>query len=172
MKNKYNDMPIGTPSNNFIEIMAENVLSKLDGSHPDFSRLEVPDKPSKGIILGTLGDSSKDYSVGIGTERTLTSVKNNSMSVKFLARGDGILKVKPSLSLYYRVYPTWEEERSYVKRTYDELDKTVELARIWKKHECHFEEISFNLTPSEHPLDFKPFIHQIKSDKSTYKTGG
>ena len=89
--------------NNFINIMANEILSKLNGTHPNFKRFEFPDSPSKIIILGTLGDKSKDYSSCVGDmTRTLTSVKNNSMSVKFLTKDNkGVVMVKPSLSLYY-----------------------------------------------------------------------
>jgi hypothetical protein len=69
----------------FVKNMAEEVLSKLNGTHSNFKRFEFPDTPSKIIILGTLGDKGKDYSSSISdSTRTLTSVKNNSMSVKFL----------------------------------------------------------------------------------------
>lgn len=82
--------------NNFINTMANEIFSKLNGTHPNFKRFEFPDSPSKIIILGTLGDKSKDYSSCISdTTRTLTSVKNNSMSVKFLTKDNkGIVMVK------------------------------------------------------------------------------
>lgn len=71
----------------FSRIMTEEIISKLNGSSQEFLRLEIPDKPSKIIILGTLGDSSKDFSSEEEEkERTLTSVKNNSMSVRFLIK--------------------------------------------------------------------------------------
>lgn len=166
-------MSIENASNRFIEIMAEEVINKLDGTHSDFLRIENPDKPSKIIILGTLGDISKDYSIGVGTERT-SSVKNNSMSVKFLTNmSEGTLKIKPSSSLYYRVYPTWEEEKSYAEKTYESFNKKVGLAKIWRQYDCQFEPLFFDISRAhlEHPLDFKSFTHFIQNDENTYKTG-
>ena len=87
---------------NFVDILSKEILSKLNGTHPNFKRVEFPDSPSKIIILGTLGDKSKDYSscISSDTTRTLTSVKNNSMSIKFLTKGNnGAIMVKPSISL-------------------------------------------------------------------------
>jgi hypothetical protein len=55
--------------------MQNDILSKLDGTHSEFIRLEMPDKPSKNIVLGTLGDKSKDYSNNPDeTTRTITTV--------------------------------------------------------------------------------------------------
>jgi hypothetical protein len=94
-------MPAESLYSSFIKSMENEILSKLNGTHPNFKRFDLPDSPSKIIILGTLGDKSKDYSSCISdTTRTLTSVKNNSMSVKFLTKENkSTIMVKPSLSL-------------------------------------------------------------------------
>jgi len=161
--------------NNFINTMANEILSKLNGTHPNFKRFEFPDSPSKIIILGTLGDKSKDYSSCVGdTTRTLTSVKNNSMSVKFLTKDNkGVVMVKPSLSLYYRVYPTLEEEKAFISENYDKIPEKVELARIWKRYDCEFEPFTINISKAQsgYPLNFKPLISTIKNDENVYKRG-
>jgi len=159
---------------NFVDILSKEILSKLNGTHPNFKRVEFPDSPSKIIILGTLGDKSKDYSscISSDTTRTLTSVKNNSMSVKFLTKGNnGAIMVKPSLSIYYRVYPTLEEEKAYTEKNYEEIPEKVELAKIWKRHDCEFERFSIDISKpqTESPMNFKPFMNAIKDDENIYK---
>ena len=85
----------------------------------------------------------------------------------------GIVMVKPSLSLYYRVYPTLGEEKAYVDKNYEEIPEKVELARIWKRHDCEFEPFTINISiqQSEYPLNFKPLINAIKDDENIYKRG-
>lgn len=182
-RNKFNNsktqtggLNINSVDNNyykFAKIMADEVISKLNGSNEEFLRLETPDKPSKIIILGTLGDSSKDFSTPGEEERTLTAVKNNSMSIRFLIKDKlESLKAKILLSLYYRVYPSWDEELEY-SRKYHEDSKKLELAKIWKRHDCQFDIqlLAFSDNSTEYSLDFKPFIDEIKNDENSYKTG-
>ena len=153
----------------FIDIMTMEILKKLSSEHQDFSRFEIPDKPSRIIIIGTLGDKSKDFSPTGDSRRTLTTVKNNSMSVKLLTKNtQGPIYVKPSLSLYYRVYPTYEEEKAFIGRKHHEIiPEKVELAKIWRRYECSFEPIKFDISENSiHQLDFKPFINAIENDEN------
>ena len=46
----------------FTQRMSIDILNKLNGSHSEFKRIELPDNPSKIIVLGTLGDRSTDHS--------------------------------------------------------------------------------------------------------------
>lgn len=80
--------------------------------------------------------------------------------------------MKPSLSLYYRVYPSWEEEQDYSRKYYED-GKKIELAKVWKRFDCEFDVPSFNLSnlSSEYSLSFDPFIDIIKKDKKIFKTG-
>jgi hypothetical protein len=169
------NMPAESLYRTFIKGAANEILSKLNGTHPNFKRFEFPDSPSKIIILGTLGDKSSENSSRIGdATRTLTSVKNNSMSVKFLTKeSKGTIIVTPSLSLYYRVYPSLEEEKAYVGKNYEVIPEKVELARIWKRYDCEFEPFTINISaqPSEYPLNIKPLINAIKNDEPLYKIG-
>ena len=48
-----------TQYSNFADILANDVLEKLNGQHENFERFESHDKPSKTIILGTLADKIK-----------------------------------------------------------------------------------------------------------------
>ena len=73
----------------------------------------------------------------------------------------------PSLSLYYRVYPTLEEEKAYISKNYDEIPEKVELAMIWKRHDCEFGRFTIEIPTqeSECPLNFNPLISAIKNDR-------
>lgn len=158
----------------FVEIMKTEILDKLNATHKDFNRFELSDKPSKIFIIGTLGDRSKDFSPTGDTAHTLTAVKNNSMSVRFLTRDEaGIIYTRPSLSLYYRACPTFEEEKAFVKKSYEKVPRKVDIARIWKRQDCSFKPIEVDISKnSEHPLDFTPFIKCIKDDENIWKNIG
>ncbi len=159
----------------FTDVMAREVLGKLNGTHESFDRLEVPDKPSKLIVLGTLGDKSKNYSDNFGdSKRTLTTVKNNSLSVGFLASElPKSLRVSPSASVYYRVYPSLDEQRDYVKKHYEKPPEEVDLARIWKRKKYPVEPIDIPLADNftEIVIDMGPFINAIKEDKAIFSGG-
>ncbi len=150
-----------------------DIIQKLEGSHSNFSRLEIPDSPAKIIILGSLGDSGTDRSGGKNQERTLSSVKNNSMTIKFLVSQLGEIIIQPSVSVYYRVYPTYEEQKKYVEQYCDTESDVVQLARIWKR--ANFDLISANVTLSEQeqklPILFKNNIEIIKADPEIWKGG-
>lgn len=151
----------------FVSIMALEVLKKLSGEHEDFSRFELPEKPSRIIILGTLGDNSKSYSSTGDSERTLTTVKNNSLSIRFLVRSIcNPIVVRLSLSLFYTICPTYEEEKEFLSKTYREIPDEVELARVWKRLDCSFEPINLDLSRGPvHELDFEPFMKIIENDR-------
>jgi len=159
----------------FVDIMVDDVLGKLEGSHPLFERIEVPDKPSKIIVLGTLGDKSTDYSTqSLNQERTLSSVKNNSLAVKFLTdKNNGKIRITPSFSLYYKVYPTFLEQTEYTEKNYETVPEKVEIARIWKRKDITLDEMIFNITEKtyEKEINFSDIIQSILNDKDLFTTG-
>jgi hypothetical protein len=160
-------MTIETELSKFVDIMVDDILGKLEGSHPLFERIEVPDKPSKIMVLGTLGDKSTDYSTQRpNQERTLSSVKNNSLSVKFLTDKEGKLGIVPTFSLYYRVYPTFQEQTEYTEKNYETVPEKVEIARIWKRKDITLDELIFNITEETHEkeIDFTYMIQSILGD--------
>lgn len=133
----------------FANVLVDDVLSKLDGSHDKFKRFETAHKPSKIIILGSLGDRDSNFSAGnvIETKRTLTSIKNNSLSVKFLVKDlNGSIKIKPSASVYFEVYPTFNEQKKYVSKKYDKIPQKVEVARIWERKNVHIDNFEIDLS--------------------------
>lgn len=156
----------------FVDIMVADILSKLEGTHQLFDRVELPDKPSKIIVLGTLGDKSTDYSIQtVNQERTLSSVKNNSLAVKFLTDAeDEKIGVIPSFSIYYRVYPTFQEQKKYVEKNYEQLPEKVEIARIWKRKDIELKEIIFNISEKQHEeeINFADIIQSILDDKNIF----
>lgn len=144
--------------NKFANVLTNDVLSKLDGSHDGFKRFETAHKPSKVIILGSLGDRDSNFSAGkvIETKRTLTSIKNNSLSVKFLVKDlNGSINIKPSTSVYFEVYPSFNEQKEYVSKKYDEIPQKVEIARIWERKDANID--SFEIELSKIPEEGKYF---------------
>lgn len=148
--------------------MTTEILYKLNGSHNNFLRFESRDKPSRSIILGTLGDKSKDYSSEdpLGNRRTASSVKNNSLSIKFLLNEkEENIVVKPKLSVFYKVHPTFKEQISYWDKNSEKIKEKMDLAHIWKRKDIEFDEIHFHLNKDqEKSLDFNNVIESIKKD--------
>ena len=168
-------MTIEKELSKFVDIMVDDILGKLEGAHPLFERVEVPDKPSKIIVLGTLGDKSTDYSTQRpNQERTMSSVKNNSLAVKFLTDKDNEkIEIAPSFSLYYRVYPTFQEQTEYTEKNYEIVPEKVEIARIWKRKDITVDEVIFNISEENHEkeIDFGDIIQSILGDEEIF-TGG
>ena len=112
----------------FADVLAGDVLSKLEGSHYDFSRFKSINKPSRSIILGSLSDAS------IKRNRSKTSVKNNSLAVKFLLNElSNSFEIIPSFSVFYRVFPTFEEQKKY--HAENNQDNMSQFSRVWKRKE-------------------------------------
>lgn len=168
-------MTIEKELSKFVDIMVNDILGKLEGSHPLFRRIEVPDKPSKIIVLGTLGDKSTDYSTqGPNQERTMSSVKNNSLAIKFLIDKDNEkIGIVPTFSLYYRVYPTFQEQTEYAKKNYKTVSEKIEIARIWKRKDITVDELIFNISDEKHEkeIDFCNIIQSILGDEDIIAGG-
>ena len=94
------------------------------------------------------------------------------MSVKFLLKDfKDKISVIPILSVYYRVYPTYEEQVTFIKEKNFEEDDQVPLAHIWKRKDLKFDPISFNINDLDRYLDFDGFIEAIKLDEDFYLSG-
>lgn len=157
----------------FTQRMSIDILNKLNGSHSEFKRIELPDNPSKIIVLGTLGDRSTDHSEDKNDGRTLSSIKNNSMTVKFLVKKADKFSVSPSLSLFYRVYPNYEEEDAFARKKYDKISAEIDFATIWKRLDSIIPPIDIELTESNItiPVDLSKEINKILDDGDTWKGG-
>lgn len=154
----------------FLDELNKDILEKLEGSHDSFKRFQTSQKPSKNIVIGTLGDKSKDYSPTVeDEERTLTTVKNNSMTLKFLIENSGVIDTYISVSLFYRVYPTHEEQKEYNEKRDEEG-----LAKIYKRRDVKIGPINLDLSKDydEKKIDFDDAIESIKSDPEVYRGKG
>lgn len=159
----------------FGDILVNNVISKLNGTHDNLKRFQSPDKPSRNIILGTLSDKTRlDFSEDSGDiveeKRSVSSVKNNSLSVKFLIKDNSaVFNVKPSFSVFYRVIPTFEEQSNYIQDKYNKIPENIELVPIWKRKDLDFSNISLDLNESysEEFLEFDNYIQSIQKDPDT-----
>lgn len=161
--------------NKFGDILANDVISKLNGTHESFQRFESPDNPSRNIILGTLSDRTRlDFSENsrevTEEKQSISRVKNNSLSVKFLVKDETpIFNIKTSFSVFYRSIPTFEEQIKYIKDKYEEIPEKVELMPIWKRKNLDFPIISLDLNEkyAEEFLEFNNHIEAIKTDPDT-----
>lgn len=144
--------------NRFANILSQDILTKLDGSHRDFGRIFSINKPSRSIILGSLSDSK------VNKKKSKSSVKNNNMSVKFLLeKFSGNLKIKPSFSVYYKVFPTFEEQKEYIS-SLDDDKKVHSFAPIWKRKNFSSDFIFINKKENNFSIDLENFIDEIYSD--------
>ena len=161
-------------SNNkkFADLLSNYVLNKLNGQHEDFKRRLFTKLPSADIPIGTLFGKNINKVQEKNQEETIDTIyKFNSNSVKFILKDLNIpLTIKPKLSLYYRVIPTFEEQKKEIKDkiTYD--DHYV-LARVWKRKDIEFDEITFDNFNQKIPLNFDKIIEEIYNDPDTYKSG-
>lgn len=153
----------------FANILANDVLNKLKGQHDNFSRFESFDKPSKSIFIGTLGDVIEENKL---TSTSKSDVKNNSLSLKFLSRDikDNITVI-PKLSVYFRVYPTFEEQMEYLDLDNYESGDSLPLAHIWARKDLEFKPLSLDLQNGEEFLDFENIISEIKNEPDFYGLG-
>jgi uncharacterized protein YbaR (Trm112 family) len=158
-----------TQYSNFANILANDVLDKLKGQHKKFERFESFDKPSKSIFIGTLGDVVEDKQI---TSNNKSDVKNNSLSLKFLLKDiQDDVSVIPKLSVYYRVYPTYEEQIEYLDLDNYEKNDSIPLAHIWVRKDLEFKPLSLALENDEQFLDFENIISEIKNEPEFYGLG-
>ena len=157
----------------FGDILVSDVISKLSGTHDDFKRFKSPDKPSRNIILGTLSDRTRlDFSEDSGDiieeKQNISSVKNNSLSVKFLIKDNSIVNIKPSFSIFYRVIPTFEEQSIFIQGKYKKIPQKIELVPIWKRKKLNFSEVSIETDGTYHE-EFLEFNNHIQSIRKIQK---
>jgi len=150
----------------FVKAMLEKILSKLNGSDESFERFIFPDKPSKIIVIGSLADSSKDFSQKGDNTRTLTTVRNNSLTVKFLISKNEAsnIEILPSCSVFFRVFPSFKETIENVENM--EYFDEIELPKVWQRKNLSFPQVNIDLgtQSSEFNLDFKPFVNDINQN--------
>ena len=118
----------------FGNILVENILDKLTGSHNDFDRINRHDLPSNEILIGTLGGVNSQ-------DENNDSAFLNSMSLKFLLEEfESEISLELEFHLYYRVYPTYEEQLNQSQKN---ESGNMYFSRIWKKKKVS-ETVIFN----------------------------
>lgn len=151
--------------------MVNEILDKLKGKNKQFERFESQSKPSRNIILGSLADSNKDESTD--DQSIKPPIKNNSLSVKFLLKDiKDKFTVIPKLSVYYRVYPTYDEQMGSLNEKEIESNEKVNLAFIWKRKDIIFDPINFEeINDTNEYLNFKNVIDFIKNGSDLFISG-
>ena len=123
----------------FGNILVEDVLAKLTASHPSFERIHFDGFPSNNVLIGTLGAISNiDDDEEEGTSSTV--LFPNSLTAKFLVEDfSSAISLDLKFYLYYRVYPTFEEQKNNTPSN----RKRVRFCPIWKREEVK-ESVLFN----------------------------
>lgn len=139
-------------------------MLKLIGKHDNFKRFKETHTPSRTIFVGNLQEAN---SIDINDSKSGVS---NSLSVRFLL--DDLtekIDVNLSLSIFYRVYPTFEEQLNYIKNNYDETDdnKKFRMANIWKRKDINIDPITFN-KDNRVKINLKPYITDILNSDDIY----
>jgi len=120
--------------------IVEELVSRLEASHPSLERIIAPSLPSNQIVIGTLTGYEESPTT---FSRTIT--KSNSMTVSFLVRnGEQVrVEINPRFSNYYMVNPTISEVQKEILKVGDDERLTtsekqieIELPKVWKRQEC------------------------------------
>lgn len=147
----------------FGNILADDVLSKLVGSHNNFKRGMWHDYPSKNILIGVL-HGTKEFDSNLLEDKRLI----NSISLKFLVE-DFIsdINVDYKFFLYYRVFPSFNEQLKSKRR---KSADNVELMRVWKRKEVKgtisFDKLTKKISISN---DLSKVVDEIKNDPNVLK---
>ena len=154
----------------FGDLLASHVLTKLTGQHDDFKRKIFNKLPSRDIPIGVLfGKEPNQNEDNDEKDMFDTFYRSNSISVKFLLKDTNKpITIIPSLSTYTRTPPTFDEQ------TEENKDKTVSdnfyvMAKVWKRHDIEFEEITLDVGNFTRKLDFKEKIKDIENSPDFLK---
>lgn len=154
----------------FGDLLASQVLSKLTGQHDDFERKTFNKLPSSDIPIGVLfgkepNKKEDDDEKGIFE----THYRSKSISVKFLLKDtNNPINIIPSLSTFTKTPPTFEEQ---LEENKDKIisDNFFTMAKVWKRHDLEFDEITFDVGNHTHELNFKEKIKEIKNSPDFLK---
>jgi len=147
----------------FINTLMNDVLTKLDGTHPDMMSLAYDDKPSKIILLGTLASPDPGR-----VQRT--SAADNSISVSFLVPELDVVNIKVSahLAVFYRAIPSLEEQKvKFGNRSPDGEFESIRL--VWKRRDIDLGPYDIAAKPqgTALPLDLSSLTEQVRNDPDT-----
>lgn len=141
----------------FANILADDIILKLIGKHEQFERFRENYTPSRTVFVGNL-KASNDVKLNDSK-----SGASNSLSLKFLLNEiSEALNVNLSLSIFYRAYPTFEEQNNFIDINYDDrkLYNKFEFANIWKRKDIDVNPMSFEKTGSV-KISLKDYIQDV-----------
>jgi hypothetical protein len=104
-----------------VDDINQYVIDMLSANHESCERISLFQKPSKQFIIGSLADSSKDYSLGssIGENKiqAKSALRHNSMSIFFLINNNSNeqITILSKCSVYFKAFPTFEEQYEFIK---------------------------------------------------------
>jgi len=164
-----------------VDDLYQYVLDMLSANHESCERISLFQKPSKQFIIGSLADSSKDYSIGssIGENKVQakSALRHNSMSIFFLIAksSNEQITIVSKCSVYFKAFPTFEEQFEHIKSLdRDDVDESVKkdpgFKPYYKKLKCVFNPITVKLKDEIFSLDFTDVISEVKDDDDLYRT--
>lgn len=154
----------------FANILSDNVLDKLIGIDNSFERFNSYQYPSRSFFIGSLNGFNKENSENEDSFDK-NSFITNSMSIKFLLKDFmGPISIKIKLSIFYRVYPSFQEQKDHINSLEKvNEDKPFNLARIWKRQDINFSDITFfDINNEHHYLDFSSISDLIKNSNEVF----
>jgi len=156
------------------------VLEMLSANHESCKRIHLFQKPSKQFIIGSLADSSKDYAVGEGIGenkvQAKSALRHNSMGIIFLLEKSKLesIKVKTSCSVYYRVFPMYEEQLNYYDEVKDDqsVKKDPGFKEVYVRKNCRFDASEFGLNKDKEieTIDFSSYKAEILSEDELFRS--
>ncbi len=155
------------------------VLEMLSGKHESCKRIHLFQKPSKQFIIGSLADTSKNYAVaeGIGENKVQakSALRHNSMGLMFLLNKKkiGSLDIKTSCSIFYRIFPTFEEQLDYFNKIKDDesVKKDPGFKEIHIRKDIAFDSFKFSLVNDKETefLDFSSVRAEIIEENKAFR---
>lgn len=149
----------------FGKILSNEVVQKLVGAHDDFKITKHHSLPSKNILIGALLPKSNE------PDKTKGNLKDlNSISVKCLLKETmSPINMDISFSIFYRVFPTFEQQ---VKAIEEQGDKQYyQMERVWKRKDFSINNLIIDLlTGDSVELDLSDLISEIKQDSNIVKS--
>ncbi|KKL76589.1 hypothetical protein LCGC14_2043370 [marine sediment metagenome] len=156
------------------------VLEMLSANHESCERISLFQKPSKQFIIGSLADSSKDYAVGEGIGenkvQAKSALRHNSMGIIFLLEKSKLesISIKTSCSVFYRVFPTYEEQLSYIDEVKDvqSVKKDPGFKEVYVRKNCTFDSCEFGLDKDSdiETVDFSGYKTEILSEDELFRS--
>lgn len=148
----------------FGKILSNDVVQKLVGAHDDFKERKHYSLPSKNILIGALMPKSIESKNSINNSKDL-----NSISVKCLLNEiNSPLNIDVSFSVFYRIFPTFEQQIEGIENQKDK--KHYSMERVWRRKDVFISNLSINpLNQDNIELDLSDVIKEIQQDPDIVK---